>query len=425
MTLASILVSIGLAVGPALIYAEQAYRMQERRNAEGFSKDVCAVLLIANIARIYWWLPTRYELPLLVQSILMILAQLGLLYLCLLYRPGSFASSSFSVSSSDSQRRGDVLFDAEPPGSGVPREARAAQGSSRPPPHPTFQIRVDPPPEDADGDDAGEGHHAPSHTPRSEDAPTHGRRANGGSSFGVPSLSMQSLELPAIMDNNRPFGFWTWPDFITYIYALLIITAVLGALQLLLGWSSFYVSLLGFFALGLESMLPIPQLVQNHKRQSLAGFQLTVLAGWTFGDAFKVSRAACIARARETAADIASSTVGVLCLELRADPVHPLRHLPARCGSADLRAGVCLPRQDGAGERGDDVDAAAGRGAQTSRARRGRRDGAHRGPSSGAERQQQGRHLCTGATAEQQGWIVCRDEWTRASRSRTRRDRAG
>jgi hypothetical protein len=53
MTLMSILVSIGLAVGPPLIYAEQAYRMQERRNSSGFSKDVCAVLLISNIAVSY------------------------------------------------------------------------------------------------------------------------------------------------------------------------------------------------------------------------------------------------------------------------------------------------------------------------------------------------------------------------------------
>jgi solute carrier family 66, member 2 len=82
---------------------------------------------------------------------------------------------------------------------------------------------------------------------------------------------------------------------------------VLGILQLLLGWSSFYNTLLGFFALGLESMLPIPQLIQNHKRQSLAGFQMTVLAGWTFGDAFKVRVWALESRSLALSADALSS----------------------------------------------------------------------------------------------------------------------
>jgi hypothetical protein len=33
--------------------------------------------------------------------------------------------------------------------------------------------------------------------------------------------------------------------------------------------------------------LPIPQLISNFQRKSLAGFRSTVLLGWVFGDAFK------------------------------------------------------------------------------------------------------------------------------------------
>ena len=50
MTLLGFLFSVGLAVGPSAIYFEQAYRIKQRRNSEGFSRDVCAVLLISNIA---------------------------------------------------------------------------------------------------------------------------------------------------------------------------------------------------------------------------------------------------------------------------------------------------------------------------------------------------------------------------------------
>ena len=41
----------------------------------GFSRDVCAILLIANITRCFYWLGDRFELALLIQSLLMIMAQ--------------------------------------------------------------------------------------------------------------------------------------------------------------------------------------------------------------------------------------------------------------------------------------------------------------------------------------------------------------
>ncbi|WAQ91138.1 hypothetical protein PtA15_14A18 [Puccinia triticina] len=43
----------------------------------------------------------------------------------------------------------------------------------------------------------------------------------------------------------------------------------------------------GFFSLGLESTLPIPQLITNFRRKSLAGLSSMVLFGWLFGDSFK------------------------------------------------------------------------------------------------------------------------------------------
>ena len=70
----------------------------------------------------------------------MVAAQLGLLYLCLHYRPGAWASSAYSVSSED--RSAGVVFDANAPGTVRPAT-------------PTFRVVVEPPPEDDDGDGAG------------------------------------------------------------------------------------------------------------------------------------------------------------------------------------------------------------------------------------------------------------------------------
>lgn len=88
-------------MGAPLVYADQAYSISKRRNSAGFSKDVCAVLLIANIARCFWWLTERYELALLLQSVLMIVSQLGMLSLVLRYQEDRLTSSSYTASYED------------------------------------------------------------------------------------------------------------------------------------------------------------------------------------------------------------------------------------------------------------------------------------------------------------------------------------
>ncbi|KAH8116429.1 hypothetical protein DFH11DRAFT_1580555 [Phellopilus nigrolimitatus] len=79
--------SVGMAVGPPLVYADQTISIVRKKDSTGFSRDVCGVLLIANFTRLFFWLGDHFELALLVQSVLMILAQLALLYICMLYRP--------------------------------------------------------------------------------------------------------------------------------------------------------------------------------------------------------------------------------------------------------------------------------------------------------------------------------------------------
>jgi hypothetical protein len=86
---------------------------------------------------------------------------------------------------------------------------------------------------------------------------------------------------------SRPFGFWTWQTMSSYYIFLFLFVVFLAFLQLLLGYFSTYTAILGYFALGLESTLPIPQALANQKRRSLSGFRWTVLIGWVGGDLFK------------------------------------------------------------------------------------------------------------------------------------------
>ncbi|KAK2465631.1 hypothetical protein APHAL10511_002175 [Amanita phalloides] len=189
-----------MAIGPPLVYADQAASIIRKkcalfatlltfidwiyfRDATGFSRDVCAILLVANITRCFFWLGNHFELALLFQSILMILAQLSLLYICILYRPSS-----------------------------------------------SVEIRL---------------------------------------------------------NSSRPLSFWQWRNYIQYLEFLAGYIVCQAILFLILGRSEVFVNAVGFVALGLESTLPIPQLICNYKQKSLFGFRLSTLLGWLGGDAFK------------------------------------------------------------------------------------------------------------------------------------------
>lgn len=315
MTLWSTLAALGMAFGAPLIYADQAWSIQKRRNAEGFSKDVCAVLLIANISRIFFWFGEKYEFALLLQSILMIVSQVYLLSLLLKFRPGSFASSAYSVGSGDR-------------GASTSTTSRPNNASNSTPT--SAQSRTDFSADDSFDGDANQAGNKSSSLPTSIGGLFDTSSANGRYAplFGLnmpaaPTLDEDEEEEDIGTSNSqsgqklqrvgrktvkflqsgfkrsegatrkdgssggRIFGFWTWPDLSSYLLFLVAFIVFLAVLQVILGRLSSYVWVLGMFALGLEATLPVPQAMTNYSRKSLGGFRLSVLLGWAFGDAFK------------------------------------------------------------------------------------------------------------------------------------------
>ncbi|XP_039989847.1 solute carrier family 66 member 2 [Xiphias gladius] len=80
--LLSWLASCLMVFGGALPYVPQYQEIQRSSNTEGFSTRVCLVLLIANILRILFWIGKQFELTLLLQSVVMIVAMFAMLHLC-------------------------------------------------------------------------------------------------------------------------------------------------------------------------------------------------------------------------------------------------------------------------------------------------------------------------------------------------------
>lgn len=74
--------------------------------------------------------------------------------------------------------------------------------------------------------------------------------------------------------------FWDWDYFVDYVNCLLLFTSVVGILYVFLHGHEWFIETLGFLSLGIESTLPLPQLLTNFKHKSVDGFSLLILASW-------------------------------------------------------------------------------------------------------------------------------------------------
>ncbi|EME43608.1 hypothetical protein DOTSEDRAFT_72844 [Dothistroma septosporum NZE10] len=88
---------------------------------------------------------------------------------------------------------------------------------------------------------------------------------------------------------TRPYNFWQWRSRKPYWQFLAYYTVTLAVLQLLVGTNELYIGLQGYVALSVEAILPIPQILENHRSRSSKGFRLSVLVNWLVGDVFKMT----------------------------------------------------------------------------------------------------------------------------------------
>ncbi|CBQ69563.1 conserved hypothetical protein [Sporisorium reilianum SRZ2] len=287
----STLAALGMAIGAPLVYADQAYSIYRKQDARGFSHDVCAVLLIANLTRCFFWLSERFEFALLLQSVLMITAQLGLLYLCIRFKPVTRWSKSIS---SDGAR---VVFDGA-----QEEERREEQREERD----LMDLNEPGLQEEEEEEEEGYANKQPLLVTlgamfrrersygqlSSTDPSSYGSSTLPGPATN-PTQQSQRSRLSSLLAHvtpsaGRPLNFWQWSDYNSYLIFLLLYCLLLLVLYIIFSTSTTFVALLGYIALGLESTLPIPQLVANYRRKSLAGFRASVLVGWLGGDSFKL-----------------------------------------------------------------------------------------------------------------------------------------
>jgi solute carrier family 66, member 2 len=87
---------------------------------------------------------------------------------------------------------------------------------------------------------------------------------------------------------SRPYNFWQWSKPRPYWLFLAYFTITLLVGHVFFGPIAAYTTLLGYLALAVEAVLPVPQLMANYKRRGCKGFRLSVIINWLIGDAFKM-----------------------------------------------------------------------------------------------------------------------------------------
>ncbi|KAF9999509.1 hypothetical protein BGZ65_005144 [Modicella reniformis] len=237
-----------MVIGPVSGYFHQYYTIYKMKTSMGFSSFTCGVLLIANITRIFFWIGDPFELPLLYQSILMIIVQLFLLEICVRYYPWTVQlpmSVQHSIPSSsrymatNNNSNSDISVNSS--GNGGLQSGNATVLNSL-------------------GSD-----HIPSRASRRHNAGWYREHAM---LWGVK--------------------FWNWPTIWPYFLFVATYTSLLALSMHFFQNGKVYVETLGLVALGVEATVPVPQALQNFRTKSTAGFSPTILLMWVVGDSVKV-----------------------------------------------------------------------------------------------------------------------------------------
>lgn len=84
-----------------------------------------------------------------------------------------------------------------------------------------------------------------------------------------------------------PATFWAWRDLASYLQFEGALVAVLACGQLVAGGLGWYSPTLGALALGIEALLPVPQMLTIFKTRNTGGVSTVMIGAWVAGDALK------------------------------------------------------------------------------------------------------------------------------------------
>uniref|UniRef100_A0AAG5DIB9 Solute carrier family 66 member 2 n=1 Tax=Anopheles atroparvus TaxID=41427 RepID=A0AAG5DIB9_ANOAO len=270
-----------MVIGGVLPYIPQYRQIKQTQDPEGFSLLVCLALLLANSLRILFWFSSRYELPLLVQSVVMNITMFLMIHLCVNVRRNNaimrmrervfsgtdvFVSEGY-VKSGDGAGGGVIS---------IHRSSSASLGNS------------------AAGGVGGGGGVTTTTTATVTANPNNTTTIGIGSALVAPPSDAagqrgslrKCRSRHYILDFDSRY-FWQWTDFQSYVDFMLVVWAVGAAITYLMLSITWFMETIGFLAVFTEAMLGLPQFVRNYKNKSTHGMSICMVIMWTAGDMFK------------------------------------------------------------------------------------------------------------------------------------------
>ncbi|KAH8298171.1 hypothetical protein KR018_010384 [Drosophila ironensis] len=212
-----------MVIGGVIPYVPQYIEIKKTQDAEGFSLYVCLALLIANSLRILFWFSSRYELPLLVQSVVMNVTMFLMIHLCVKVK-------RVNANNRDHALRGDELH--------LPKVMTDTDTGA--------SVSTD----------------------------------TGGS-------ALKRVRSRHYLNDLDFKYFWSWTDFQSYLDFMLVVWAVGAAVTYLMLSVHWFMEAMGFVAVFTEAMLGAPQFLRNFKNKSTYGMSIHMVIMWTLGDMFK------------------------------------------------------------------------------------------------------------------------------------------
>lgn len=276
-----------MVVGGVLPYIPQYRQIKQTQDPEGFSLLVCLALLLANSLRILFWFFSRFELPLLVQSVVMNLTMFLMIHLCVNVRRNNaimrmrervFSGTDVFVSEGYAKSGEGALAGGGGAGGGVVNIHRASSAS--------FASH-----HSATGGGAVTTTTTATVTANPNNTTTIGIGStlvtpSSDGSAGQPGSLRKSRSRHYILDFDSRY-FWQWTDFQSYVDFMLVVWAVGAAITYLMLSVTWFMETIGFLAVFTEAMLGLPQFVRNYKNKSTHGMSICMVIMWTAGDMFK------------------------------------------------------------------------------------------------------------------------------------------
>ena len=83
-----IIIDFFLIIVPVINYLFQVFKFNKTKSSKGFSKYLCLVTILLHTFKIFFWFIEKFKNTLVIQSVVVIIMQLYLIYLCVKYKDG-------------------------------------------------------------------------------------------------------------------------------------------------------------------------------------------------------------------------------------------------------------------------------------------------------------------------------------------------